>query len=84
MRNKKGPLDSPCVCRALRTKIVAADASPPSLVVVQPPAILKGYIDRVVRPPYAYDFPEGDLGGGLPIARLAGKVSHHRSHGRQT
>lgn len=32
----------------------------------QPPAILKGYIDRVIRPPYAYDFPVGDSGGGIP------------------
>ncbi|MBN2435542.1 MAG: NAD(P)H-dependent oxidoreductase [Spirochaetes bacterium] len=36
----------------------------------QPPAILKGYIDRVIRPPYSYDFPENDSGGGLPIAKL--------------
>lgn len=40
----------------------------------QPPAILKGYIDRVIRPPYAYDFPEGDTGGGLPIGRLKVKL----------
>ena len=39
----------------------------------QPPAILKGYIDRVIRPPHAYDFPPGDSGGGLPIGKLAGK-----------
>lgn len=39
----------------------------------QPPAILKGWIDRVLRPPYAYDFPPGDSGGGLPIGKLAGK-----------
>ena len=39
----------------------------------QPPAILKGYIDRVIRPPYAYDFPEDDNGGGLPIEKLNGK-----------
>jgi NAD(P)H dehydrogenase (quinone) len=32
----------------------------------QPPAILKGYVDRVIRPPYAYDFPVGDSGGGIP------------------
>ncbi|MBN2626566.1 MAG: NAD(P)H-dependent oxidoreductase [Spirochaetales bacterium] len=39
----------------------------------QPPAILKGYIDRVIRPPYAYDFPaDGD--GGLPIEKLSGKL----------
>jgi len=39
----------------------------------QPPAIMKGYIDRVIRPPYCYDFPPGDSGGGLPIGRLKGK-----------
>ncbi|MBN2590704.1 MAG: NAD(P)H-dependent oxidoreductase [Sedimentisphaerales bacterium] len=39
----------------------------------QPPAILKGYIDRVIRSPYAYDFPEDDSGGGLPIEKLKGK-----------
>lgn len=39
----------------------------------QPPAILKGYIDRVIRPPYAYDFPENSTGGGLPIKKLSGK-----------
>ena len=39
----------------------------------QPPAILKGYIDRVIRPPYAYDFPEDGTGGGLPIEKLSGK-----------
>ena len=40
----------------------------------QPPAILKGYIDRVIRPPYAYDFPEGDSGGGLPTKVLKAKT----------
>jgi putative NADPH-quinone reductase len=39
----------------------------------QPPAILKGYVDRVFRPPYAYDFVENDSGGGLPIEKLNGK-----------
>ncbi len=38
----------------------------------QPPAIMKGYVDRVIRPPYAYDMPEGAL-SGLPIAKLTGK-----------
>lgn len=39
----------------------------------QPPAILKGYVDRVIRPPYAYDFPQDASGGGLPIEKLNGK-----------
>jgi putative NADPH-quinone reductase len=38
----------------------------------QPPAMMKGYIDRVIRPPYAYDMPEGAL-SGLPIQKLKGK-----------
>jgi putative NADPH-quinone reductase len=39
----------------------------------QPPAILKGYIDRIFRPPYAYDFFPDDNGGGLPVPKLTGK-----------
>lgn len=39
----------------------------------QPPAILKGYIDRVIRPPHVYDFPPEDSGAGLPIGKLKGK-----------
>ncbi len=39
----------------------------------QPPAILKGYIDRVFRPTYCYDFPPGDSGGGIAIGKLQGK-----------
>jgi NAD(P)H dehydrogenase (quinone) len=41
----------------------------------QPPAIMKGYIDRVIRPPYSYDFPSGDSGGGLPVGKLKGKTA---------
>jgi NAD(P)H dehydrogenase (quinone) len=40
----------------------------------QPPAIMKGYIDRVIRPPYAYDFDDNDGGGGIAEGRLGGKV----------
>ncbi len=40
----------------------------------QPPAILKGYIDRVIRPPYAYDFLEGDSGGGIPYKVLKAQI----------
>ena len=39
----------------------------------QPPAIMKGWVDRVIRPPYAYDMPEGAL-SGMPIAKLKGKT----------
>ncbi|MCD8164706.1 MAG: NAD(P)H-dependent oxidoreductase [Bacteroides sp.] len=40
----------------------------------QPPAILKGWVDRVFRQGIAYTFPEGDNGGGLPIGLLKAKV----------
>jgi len=39
----------------------------------QPPAILKGWIDRVIRPGVAYEFLEGDGGEGVPRGLLAGK-----------
>jgi NAD(P)H dehydrogenase (quinone) len=40
----------------------------------QPPAILKGWIDRVFRPGVAYEFAEGDSGEGMPIGLLKAKV----------
>jgi len=36
----------------------------------QPPAILKGWIDRVMRPGVAYEFLEGDKGEGVPNGLL--------------
>jgi NAD(P)H dehydrogenase (quinone) len=36
----------------------------------QPPAILKGWVDRVLRPGVAYRFVEGDTGEGVPIGLL--------------
>jgi NAD(P)H dehydrogenase (quinone) len=36
----------------------------------QPPAILKGWVDRVLRPGVAYEFQEGDLGEGVPKGLL--------------
>lgn len=36
----------------------------------QPPAILKGWIDRVIRPGIAYEFLEGDQGEGIPNGLL--------------
>ena len=38
-----------------------------------PPAILTGWIDRVIRPGVAYRFKEGDSGEGVPVGLLAGK-----------
>jgi NAD(P)H dehydrogenase (quinone) len=36
----------------------------------QPPAILKGWVDRVIRPGVAYEFLEGDSGEGIPNGLL--------------
>jgi NAD(P)H dehydrogenase (quinone) len=36
----------------------------------QPPAILKGWIDRIIRPGVAYEFQEGDGGEGVPVGLL--------------
>lgn len=40
----------------------------------QPPAILKGWIDRVIRPGIAYEFEDGDNGEGIPIGLLNAKT----------
>ncbi len=39
----------------------------------QPPAILKGWVDRVMRPGVAYRFLEGDSGEGIPEGLLRAK-----------
>jgi putative NADPH-quinone reductase len=36
----------------------------------QPPAILKGWVDRIMRPEVAYRFLEGDSGEGIPVGLL--------------
>jgi len=41
----------------------------------QPPAILKGWIDRVIRPGVAYGFEEGDGGEGVPVGLLKARVA---------
>jgi NAD(P)H dehydrogenase (quinone) len=41
----------------------------------QPPAILKGWIDRVIRPGVAYKFLEGDQGDGVPVGLLKAKAA---------
>jgi putative NADPH-quinone reductase len=41
----------------------------------QPPAIMKGWIDRVFRPGVAYEFQEGDSGEGTPIGLLKAKCA---------
>lgn len=40
----------------------------------QPPAILKGWIDRIIRPGVAYGFVEGDNGEGVPVGLLKAKT----------
>ena len=39
----------------------------------QPPAILKGWVDRVIRPGVAYEFLENDKGEGVPNGLLNAK-----------
>ncbi len=41
----------------------------------QPPAILKGWIDRIIRPGCAYEFMEGDAGEGTPNGLLKAQVA---------
>ena len=41
----------------------------------QPPAILKGWLDRVFRPGVAYKFQEGDKGEGVPIGLLTARAA---------
>ena len=39
----------------------------------QPPAVLKGWVDRVIRPPYAYDYPPEIPPGDPPVQTMRGK-----------
>ncbi len=41
----------------------------------QPPAILKGWVDRVLRPGVAYEFKAGDSGEGVPDGLLRAKAA---------
>jgi NAD(P)H dehydrogenase (quinone) len=41
----------------------------------QPPAILKGWVDRVIRPGVAYEFLEGDAGEGIPRGLLPARAA---------
>ncbi len=41
----------------------------------QPPAILKGWVDRVIRPGVAYQFVDGDGGEGVPLGLLRARVA---------
>lgn len=41
----------------------------------QPPAILKGWLDRILRPGVSYEFLEGDKGEGVPRGLLTAKCA---------
>jgi NAD(P)H dehydrogenase (quinone) len=41
----------------------------------QPPAILKGWVDRVLRPGLAYEFLDGDAGEGIPRGLLKARAA---------
>jgi putative NADPH-quinone reductase len=41
----------------------------------QPPAILKGWVDRVIRPGTAYEFMGEDKGEGVPVGLLRAKTA---------
>jgi len=41
----------------------------------QPPAVLKGWVDRVLRPGVAYRFLEGDSGEGVPLGLLKARAA---------
>ncbi len=41
----------------------------------QPPAILKGWVDRVIRPGVAYEFLENDSGEGIPKGLLQAQTA---------
>lgn len=41
----------------------------------QPPAILKGWVDRIIRPGVAYRFLEGDSGEGVPEGLLKAQTA---------
>jgi NAD(P)H dehydrogenase (quinone) len=73
------PVDGP-VPRAIKrqcTELRSADG----IVIVhpnwwgQPPAVLKGWIDRVIRPGVAYRFKEGDSGEGVPVGLLKARAA---------
>ncbi len=41
----------------------------------QPPAILKGWVDRIMRPEVAYKFLDGDQGEGIPVGLLKAQAA---------
>ena len=73
------PRDAPLPGPVARHCAEIADAD--GLVIVHPdwwgmpPAILKGWIDRVLRPGVAYRFAETDSGEGIPIGLLKARAA---------
>jgi NAD(P)H dehydrogenase (quinone) len=69
----KLPLEIDSYCR----EIAASDG----IIIIhpnwwgQPPAILTGWVDRVLRPGIAYKFDEGDKGEGIPIGLLKARFA---------
>jgi putative NADPH-quinone reductase len=67
----------PAVIRKHCDEIIAANG----VIIVhpnwwgQPPAILKGWVDRVIRPGVAYKFLEGDNGEGIPKGLLKARAA---------
>ena len=67
----------PAAIRKHCEEIAAADG----IVIVhpnwwgQPPAILKGWVDRMIRPGVAYEFREGDSGEGIPNGLLKARAA---------
>lgn len=71
------PVALPPALAAQCEEIAAADG----IVIVhpnwwgQPPAILKGWVDRVIRPGVAYSFLDGDSGEGVPAGLLKARTA---------
>jgi putative NADPH-quinone reductase len=67
----------PAIIKKHCAEIAAADG----IIIVhpnwwgQPPAMLKGWVDRVIRPGVAYEFLEGDDGEGVPRGLLKAKTA---------
>lgn len=67
---KESPLDM--VIRQHCSELAKADG----IIIIhpnwwgQPPAILKGWVDRIIRAGVAYEFVEGDSGEGVPVGLL--------------
>lgn len=72
---KKAPLD------AILQEHCADLATADGIVIVhpnwwgQPPAIMKGWVDRAFRPGVAYEFVDGDSGEGVPAGLLHAKAA---------